>query len=46
MNCPNCQAKMHKAGFAWSGHNKVQRFKCPKCGTTTTKEGEKNGNSN
>ncbi len=30
--CPDCGEKMHKAGMAWSGRNKVQRYQCPKCG--------------
>ena len=37
MNCSNCKTKMHKAGMAWSGTHKVQRYRCQKCGTTTTK---------
>jgi transposase-like protein len=38
MFCPDCKIKMGKAGFAWSGKNKVQRYRCNKCGKTTTKE--------
>jgi rubrerythrin len=34
---PKCATLMHKAGFIWSGREKVQRWRCPKCGRTTTK---------
>jgi len=34
-NCPECSTVMMKAGKAWSGRTKVQRFKCPACGRTT-----------
>ena len=37
MQCPECGNKMHKAGFVWSGRNRVQRYKCPKCGRSTIK---------
>ena len=38
MKCPKCgNKKMHKAGFAWSGKNKRQRWRCPNCGATTIK---------
>jgi transcriptional regulator NrdR family protein len=37
MQCPKCGHTMHKAGFCWSGGHKVQRFRCQKCGSTTTK---------
>ncbi len=42
MNCPECQHPMHKAGFAWSGRTKVQRWKCQECGRIhiDTKKGE------
>lgn len=33
--CPNCKGSMYKAGFAWSGKKKVQRWKCINCGRTT-----------
>ncbi len=33
--CPDCGKPMHKAGKAWSGRKKVQRWKCPGCGRTT-----------
>ena len=35
--CHNCQTKMGKSGFAWSGTKKLQRYKCHSCGTTTTR---------
>jgi transposase-like protein len=37
MNCPDCKVTMGKAGKAWSGKTKVQRWRCNKCGKTTTK---------
>ncbi|KKN71836.1 hypothetical protein LCGC14_0416900 [marine sediment metagenome] len=37
MNCPDCKTSMHKNGKVWSGKKKVQRFRCPKCGRTTTR---------
>jgi transposase-like protein len=36
---PKCGTPMHKAGFTWSGRNHVQRWRCSKCGKTTTKGG-------
>ena len=36
-----CGQVMHKAGWSWSGHNKVQRWKCQRCGRTTTIPGQK-----
>ncbi len=30
-----CQKPMHKAGFAWSGHNKRQAWRCGVCGRRT-----------
>jgi len=30
--CPDCGHHMHKAGGAWSGHRKVQRYACSQCG--------------
>lgn len=41
MNCPKCCTTMHKAGFVWSGSNHVQRWRCPKCGATTSKKQDK-----
>lgn len=38
MNCPDCNSKMHRAGFAWSGRQKIQRWKCNQCGRTTIKD--------
>lgn len=35
--CPDCLKPMGKAGYVWSGKNKVQRFRCNGCGKTTTK---------
>lgn len=35
--CPECNSKMSKAGFAWSGRKKVQRFRCQACGRTVIK---------
>ena len=32
--CPECNTKMHKMGTTWSGRNKVQRYRCPRCGRT------------
>ncbi len=29
-----CKKPMGKAGMAWSGLNKVQRYRCHKCGKT------------
>jgi transposase-like protein len=42
MNCPKCNHAMHKAGMVWSGSHKVQRYRCQRCGATTTKK-DKNG---
>lgn len=40
-NNPTCCGQaMSKAGKAWSGYNKVQRYRCQKCGKTTIKKGE------
>lgn len=33
--CPKCGSKMHRAGFAWSGSRRVQRYRCGRCGATT-----------
>jgi transposase-like protein len=33
-----CGNRMAKAGFAWSGKNKVQRWRCNQCGATTSKK--------
>lgn len=30
--CPECGAKMIKAGRVWSGRSKVQRYQCLACG--------------
>ncbi len=38
--CEDCGHHMHHAGFAWSGKNKIPRWRCQKCGHTTTKKGE------
>lgn len=38
-----CGQSMSKAGKAWSGYNKVQRYRCQKCGKTTIKKGEGEG---
>jgi transposase-like protein len=35
--CLECNQKMHKSGYIWSGRHKVQRYKCNKCGRTTVK---------
>jgi hypothetical protein len=35
--CPDCNSRMSKAGLAWSGTKKVQRWRCQKCGKTTIK---------
>jgi len=36
MKCPQCgYSKMHKAGRAWSGKRRVQRYRCNKCGRTS-----------
>ena len=29
---------MHKAGFRWSGKEKIQAYQCPECGHVTTTE--------
>ena len=34
-SCPACNVPMGKAGKVWSGTNKVQRYRCGKCGKTT-----------
>ena len=34
VHCPECGAKMHRMGKAWSGRKRVQRYRCPKCGRT------------
>jgi len=33
--CGKCLVSMHKAGFIWSGKNRVQRYRCNVCGKTT-----------
>ena len=35
--CPKCTKPMGKAGYALSGFNKVQRYRCFRCGVTTTR---------
>ena len=30
--CPRCKVELHKAGFGWSGKNRIQRYRCGKCG--------------
>lgn len=35
--CRVCAVLMGKAGLAWSGKRKTQRWRCRKCGTTTIK---------
>lgn len=42
--CPGCETSMHKAGKVWSGKNRVQRYRCNKCGRTTTKKEKLNEN--
>jgi transposase-like protein len=38
MRCPRCNSsRMCKAGFAWCGRNKRQRFVCLDCHTYTIK---------
>ena len=32
MNCKKCNNPAGKAGTAWSGTRKVQKYKCSKCG--------------
>ena len=39
MLCPDCKVKCHKAGFGWSGKNKVARVRCPKCGRVIQRKG-------
>ena len=34
MKCPICKVPMHRAGFGWSGSEKIQRYRCQKCGHT------------
>ncbi|MCK9600247.1 MAG: zf-TFIIB domain-containing protein [Sphaerochaeta sp.] len=36
--CPRCGAPMHKAGHSWSGQNRIQVYRCPKCGKTSCKQ--------
>lgn len=38
--CKKCNHPMHKAGFIWSGKNRVQRYRCNECGATKTKKEE------
>jgi transposase-like protein len=33
-----CNVEMGKAGWIWSGKHKTQRWRCNKCGRTTTKK--------
>jgi DNA-directed RNA polymerase subunit RPC12/RpoP len=36
LSCPNCNSKrLIKAGFAWSGQNKRQRYMCLDCHRAT-----------
>lgn len=37
IKCPECGNPMVKAGHAWSGRKKKQRYLCSKCGRTTIK---------
>lgn len=39
-SCPDCKIEMHKAGKVWSGKKKIQRYRCNRCGRTTTKVGD------
>lgn len=36
MNCPKCNAKMHKSGLRVRVSGVRQAYYCPKCGHTTT----------
>lgn len=36
--CKKDTIRMGKAGFTWSGKNKLQRWRCGKCGSTTIKD--------
>ena len=37
MICPKCgRVGMAKSGMGWSGHNKIQRYKCQGCGSVKT----------
>jgi len=33
--CPECGHKLTPSGYAWSGRNKVKRWRCMECGRTT-----------
>jgi len=39
MKCEKCGVKLHKAGWGWSGKNKVARVRCPKCGRVIQRKG-------
>jgi uncharacterized OB-fold protein len=34
--CKQCGSIMHKAGFRWSGKERIQAYQCPACGHVTT----------
>jgi len=34
--CKQCGSVMHKAGFRWSGKERIQAYQCPACGHVTT----------
>jgi transposase-like protein len=42
--CPKCQTPMCKGGKPLSGTRRVQRYKCSKCGATTTNPLSTNNN--
>lgn len=41
--CQACRVPMGKAGLAWSGKRKVQRWRCSKCGARTIKRDNNRG---
>jgi len=42
----DCGAKMHKAGFGWSGKYRTQRWRCPVCGKVLQRKDENRENYN
>jgi len=39
----DCGAKMHKAGFGFSGKYRIQRYRCPTCGKVLQRKAESRG---
>jgi len=42
--CPYDGNRLHKAGRGWSGSHRIQRWRCPQCGTVKLTGVDKQGN--